>query len=195
MNHVPTFPYTERILDLVQKRSSAPPSDYIAKVLMDYGAAVLAANAAADTFQQTDSKVTATCEKPTQVIDSGAAGPNRTGDLLITNQSRDCRKPDSDQPLKPDSTGAASDESAQVEPTTYEGVTATPAFVIPAGTLTPVEADAARYRWLRNSADGWAGSPRIVCGILGVQSYIDGPALDRGIDDLIRSARAAQVRP
>lgn len=46
VNHVPVSMYATRILDLVQKRDIAS-DDYIAKVLMDYGAAVLAANAIA----------------------------------------------------------------------------------------------------------------------------------------------------
>ena len=69
MNHVPVTMYTTRILDLVQKRDIAS-DDYIAKVLMDYGTAVLAANAIAAAPQPQIVVTDEMCERVSRSFDA-----------------------------------------------------------------------------------------------------------------------------
>lgn len=178
--HVRTFSYVERIIDIVQKRSI---DDFFAKVLTDYGAAVLAANQsqregqvtalkayrdemrdacshfqdtsdveerltailesvsphpprtlpddeceelthATAALQQSYSGITACAEKPSQVVDSGAAGPTRTGDLLITNQGAETAETLGNQQDTATPAPAEGAKVAQGESITCEGVTA-----------------------------------------------------------------------
>lgn len=178
--HVRTLSYVERIIDIVQKRSI---DDFFAKVLTDYGAAVLAANQsqregqvtalkayrdemrdacshfqdtsdveerltailesvsphpprtlpddeceelthATAALQQSYSGITACAEKPSQVVDSGAAGPTRTGDLLITNQGAETAETLGNQQDTPSAAPVDGAQAAQGESSTCEGVTA-----------------------------------------------------------------------
>jgi len=178
--HVRTLSYVERIIDIVQKRSI---DDFFAKVLTDYGAAVLAANQsqregqvtalkayrdemrdacshfqdtsdveerltailesvsphpprtlpddeceelthATAALQQSYSGITACAEKPSQVVDSGAAGPTRTGDLLITNQGAEAAETLGNQQDTPSAAPVDGAQAAQGESSTCKGVTA-----------------------------------------------------------------------
>jgi len=164
--HVSTLSYVERIIDIVQKRSIAA-DDFFAKVLIDYGAAVLAANQSQPAalpslrtltdaeceaigiefgptrlavnyttlgrrmvncvvaaLQHSSSGITAGAEKSSQVFDSGAAGPTRTGDLLITNQGAETAETLGNQQDTPSTAPVEGAQAAQGESSTCEGVTA-----------------------------------------------------------------------
>lgn len=75
-------------------------------------------------LQQSSSGITAGAEKSTQVVDSGAAGPTRTGDLLITNQGAETAETLGNQQDTSTSAPAEGAKVAQGESSTCEGVTA-----------------------------------------------------------------------
>lgn len=75
-------------------------------------------------LQQSSSGITAGAEKPSQVVDSGAAGPTRTGDLLITNQGAETAETLGNQQDTPSAAPADGAQAAQGESSTCEGVTA-----------------------------------------------------------------------
>jgi len=75
-------------------------------------------------LQQSSSGITAGAEKPPQVVDFGAAGPNRTGDLLITNQSAKAPETSQNQDVTPKTAPTQPVEVVPAESSGCEGVTA-----------------------------------------------------------------------
>ena len=78
-------------------------------------------------IQQDSGTVTAELAVATQVVDSGAAGPTRTGDLLITNQSELSQESAQEQPLIEEQAPAGAVEKAESDQgcaqTLQQGVT------------------------------------------------------------------------
>ena len=75
-------------------------------------------------LQRNYSGITAGAEKSSQVFDSGAAGPTRTGDLLITNQGAETAETLVNQQDMPSAAPAEGAQAAKGESSTCEGVTA-----------------------------------------------------------------------
>jgi len=96
----------------------------------DYGRAMVDAvrlvlvDGAAAALQQSSSGITAGAEKPSQVVDSGAAGPIRTGDLLITNQNEKAPETSQNQDVTPKTAPTQPAQVASTESSGCEGVTA-----------------------------------------------------------------------
>lgn len=84
---------TAYLLEMRDTSSHFQDTDEVAERLES----ILAKKPFADALQQTYSGITAGAEKPAQIIDFGAAGPTRTGDLLITNQSGPFENPEQNQ--------------------------------------------------------------------------------------------------
>lgn len=78
----------------------------------------------ADAIQQNYSGITADGQNTSQVVDFGAAGPNRTGDLLITNQNKDTPETSQNQDVTPKTAPAQPAQVATTESNGCEGVTA-----------------------------------------------------------------------
>jgi len=75
-------------------------------------------------LQQSSSGITAGAENAPQVVDFGAAGPNRTGDLLITNQDKNTPETSQNQDVTPKTAPAQPAQVAPTESSGCEGVTA-----------------------------------------------------------------------
>ena len=92
---------------------------------VEYGRAWV--NCVISAIQQDSGTVTAAPAVATQVVDSGAAGPTRTGDLLITNQSELSQESAQEQPLIEEQARAGAVEKAESDQgcaqTLQQGVT------------------------------------------------------------------------
>ena len=75
-------------------------------------------------LQQSSSGITAGAESASQVVDFGAAGPIRTGDLLITNQSAKAPETSQNQDVTPKTAPTQPVEVVPAESSGCEGVTA-----------------------------------------------------------------------
>lgn len=75
-------------------------------------------------LQQSSSGITAGAEKPSQVVDFGAAAQTRTGDLLITNQDKNTPETSNNQDVTPKTAPAQPAQVAPTESSGCEGVTA-----------------------------------------------------------------------
>ena len=107
----------ERLTAILESVSPHPP-----RTLPDDECEAIGSVTAA--LQQSSSRITAGAETPSQVVDSGAAGRNRTDDLLITNQGAETAETLGNQQDTPTSAPAEGAKVAQGESSTCEGVTA-----------------------------------------------------------------------
>lgn len=107
----------ERLTAILESVSPHPP-----RTLPDDECEAICSVTAA--LQHSSSGITAGAEKPSQIVDSGAAGPTRTGDLLITNQGAETAETLVNQQDTPSTAPAECAKVAQGESSTCEGVTA-----------------------------------------------------------------------
>lgn len=89
---------------------------------IEYGRAWV--NCVTEALQQSSSGITAGAKNVPQVVDFGAAGPNRTGDLLITNQDKNTPETSQNQDVTPKTATAQPAQVAPTESSGCEGVTA-----------------------------------------------------------------------